>query len=182
VNTGMSDLIETLRDAQRFGFFGDRPIEEAVEHSMSFVRAIGTVPPDTRIIDLGSGGGLPGLVIGSEFPEASILLVDRRRKRTDFLERAVARLRWAHVKVLAADVHDIIREVDTGGRPPFDIATARGFGPPEVTLRSGTALVRSGGSVIISEPPVPDRWPAQLLHELGVRRVDHGSVSVFCDV
>lgn len=172
-------MTETLRDAQRFGFFGAGAIEDAIEHSRSFVRAIGDVSPGTRIVDLGSGGGLPGLVLASAYPAAAIVLVDRRQKRADFLTRAVSRLRWDHVSVACADVADLVGDVASGSLPPFDVATARGFGPPATTLRSAVALVRAGGTVVISEPPVGDRWDAQLLEELCVSMTRHGPVAVF---
>ena len=54
----------------------------------------------TRLVDLGSGGGLPGLVLADAYPERAITLVDRREKRTDFLRRAVRRLGWEHVTVM----------------------------------------------------------------------------------
>ena len=173
------DLIETLRQAQRFGFFGGRPIEEAAEHSRQYVDALGQLVPGTRIVDLGSGGGLPGLVLADAYPTAAITLLDRREKRTDFLRLAVRRLGWSHVEVVAADVSALIAEVGDGTTPPFDVVTARGFGPPEFTLRSAANLARAGGRIIISEPPDDDRWPEELLEECHVTRERHGAVSVF---
>jgi 16S rRNA (guanine527-N7)-methyltransferase len=174
-----SQLIETLRDAQRFGFFGDRDIGEAVEHSRAFADALGPLAAGTRLLDLGSGGGLPGLVLADAYPEASIVLLDRRQKRTDFLERAVLRLGWQHVTVRAADVHRLIHEVSQGQLERFDVVTARGFGPPEVTLRAAVSLCRPGGWIVISEPPSGDRWSEGLLAELGLTGHRFGAVRRF---
>ncbi len=52
----------------------------------------------------------------------------------------------------------------------FDAAVARGFGPPEVTLSAAARLVRSGGVIVISEPPSGERWSAALVQRLGVVR------------
>lgn len=173
------DLIETLRQAQRFGFFGARPIEDSIEHSEQFVHALGELTPAARLVDLGTGGGLPGLVLAAAYPEAEITLLDRREKRTDFLRLAVHRLRWSHVDVISADVAVLIADVLAGAVPPFDVVTARGFGPPAFTLRSAVQLTQPGARIVISEPPSGDRWSLELLDELNVSRERHGSVSVF---
>lgn len=172
-------LLETLRDAQRFGFFGDRPIEEAAHHARGFVDALGPLDVGSRLVDLGSGGGLPGLVLAAAYPTVQITLIDRREKRTDFLRRAASRLGYDHVEVIAGDVAVLIDEVAAGVRPRFDVATARGFGPPSVTLTMGCGLIVPGGRVVISEPPAGDRWDSDLLTELGVTRTAVGHVSVF---
>jgi 16S rRNA (guanine527-N7)-methyltransferase len=172
------DLLETLRQAQRFGFFGARPIEEAVEHSMSFVAALALERPDS-IVDLGSGGGLPGLVIADACRDTSVLLVDRREKRTDFLQRAITRLGFDHVAVFAGDVDHLCRQVETGRRGPFAAVTARGFGPPDLTLRCARRLVGTEGVIVISEPPSGNRWDAALLDELGLTSELVGQVRVF---
>jgi 16S rRNA (guanine527-N7)-methyltransferase len=176
------DLLETLRQAQRFGFFGGRPIEEAVDHSMSFVAALaGGLPAHgpRAVVDLGSGGGLPGLVVADAYRETSVVLVDRREKRTDFLQRAVSRLAFSHVTVIAGDVEAVCREVEAGKRPPFDAVTARGFGPPGMTLRCARRLMSSDGVVVISEPPSGNRWDATLLEELELTSELLGQVRVF---
>ena len=172
-------LLETLRTAQRFGFFGERSIEAAAEHSIDYVRALDGIELPSRLLDLGSGGGLPGLVIADALPGLSIVLLDRRQKRTDFLERAVTKLGLRDVAVRCADVAEVIHEVRSGSSEPFDVVTARGFGPPEFTLRSALAVLSSDGRVVISEPPEGDRWPAELLSELGVCSERRGAVRVF---
>lgn len=172
-------LLETLRLAQRFGFFGDRPVEEAAAHSMAFVQAIGTLPAGARVVDLGSGGGLPGLVIADEYRSVAITLIDRREKRTDFLRRATRRLEFDHVEVIDGDVEHLARQVAIGHTEPFDVVTARGFGPPEVTVRVASRLTTSTGRIVISEPPVGNRWDDTVLDELHLIRESHGSVSVF---
>ncbi|MFP5488879.1 MAG: RsmG family class I SAM-dependent methyltransferase [Acidimicrobiia bacterium] len=172
-------VIETLREAQRFGFFGPGDIADAERHARGYVTAIGEVAPGTRIIDLGSGGGLPGLVLADAYPTASIVLLDRRQKRTDFLERAVRRHGWQDVTVRLDDVDRLVREVRDGTLAAFDVVTARGFGPPEVTLRASVGVCRLGGRIVISEPPDRDRWPDGLLTELDVTSVRIGPVRVF---
>jgi 16S rRNA (guanine527-N7)-methyltransferase len=164
------ELLETLRQAQRFGFFGNRPVEEAVAHAECFVAALDDLPSGSRVLDLGSGGGLPGLVIADARPDVEVVLLDRRQKRTDFLAMAVRRLGFGHVLIWHRDATDVAREIAEGRLAAFDAVTARGFGPPEGTLRTAVGCLGPGsGCVVISEPPTGDRWPPELLDELEVR-------------
>lgn len=159
------NLHEALGRSQRLGFLGDWPIPEVVEHARVFVAALDGVTG--AVIDLGAGGGVPGLVVATDRPDLQLTLLDRRTKRTDFLAQMVRRLDLdGHTKVLAADVDDAIQ----AGHVGFDAAIARGFGPPEFTLRSAVACVRPGGVIVISEPPSGDRWDPELLRELDVVR------------
>lgn len=173
------DLLETLRLAQRLGFFGGAPIEQAIVHSEGYVAALGALPIGARLLDLGSGGGLPGLVLAARYPAIAITLVDRRTKRTDFLARAVTRLGFAHVDVRADDSDDLVRDIVRGALEPFDVVTARGFGPPEFTIRTAAALCAGSGTIVVSEPPSGDRWDPDLLAELGLSGQPHGHVRVF---
>jgi 16S rRNA (guanine527-N7)-methyltransferase len=162
------ETIETLRDAQRFGFLGSRPVEQAAQHSLGFVHALDDLPLGARVIDIGSGGGLPGLVLADGLPGRPIVLVDRRQKRTDFLARAVSRLGLTDVRVRCADVAELAQEVADGSIPPFAAVTARGFGPPDSTLRLARRLIAVDGVIVISEPPSEERWDPALLAELSL--------------
>jgi 16S rRNA (guanine527-N7)-methyltransferase len=167
-------LIGVLRRAQRLGVLGDRPVDEIVEHARAFGRALDDV--DGTVVDLGSGAGVPGLVLAVDRPDLHVVLVDRREKRTDLLRRAVGSLELeGRVSVRTADA-ERLATTESG---TFDAAVARGFGPPELTLRVATRLVRVGGAVVISEPPRGDRWDPELLAGLGVRRRRFGPVSRF---
>lgn len=174
-------LTETLRTAQRLGFFGAAPIEHAIEHASGYLPAVGPLTPGNRLADLGSGGGLPGLVLATAHPEVDVVLIDRRQKRTDFLERAVRRLGLTNTSVWCRDVVDVARAVESDQIPPFDVVTARGFGPPETTLTLAARLLvpSPGGRIVISEPPEGDRWDPVLLTRLGLVGERVGTVRLF---
>ncbi len=160
-------LRAVLSESQRLGFLGERNVDEVIAHARGFLTALDADGAAAlRVVDLGSGGGVPGLVIAYDQPRWQLTLVDRRAKRTDFLARVVSRLGWSQrVTVRCADVTEVIR-TDGGS---FDAAVARGFGPPATTLAVARRLVTDGGRIVISEPPAGARWDDAGLRADGVR-------------
>lgn len=180
---GDQALLAALADIQRRGAIGRVPLSEAVAHADHFATAI---PPGRwRVADLGSGGGLPGLVIAVRRPDLELTLVERRRTRADLLQRAVLALALdARVQVWADDV----RELAVARPRGFEVVTARSFAAPLVTARWAAVLLAAGGLLLVSEPPDPasGRWPADELaaHGLveigllaGVRRFRRGPLA-----
>jgi 16S rRNA (guanine527-N7)-methyltransferase len=161
---GDAELVAALVESQRVGMLGDRPIAEVIEHAGAFVLALANVTG--TVVDLGSGGGVPGLVIARARPDLRLVLVDRRSSRTDHLQRLVARLGLTdRVEVLTVDA------ITLGERRAgvADAVVARCFGAPASTLRAAAPLVRLGGLIVVSEPRrALDRWPQALLDELGL--------------
>jgi 16S rRNA (guanine527-N7)-methyltransferase len=91
----------------------------------------------------------------------------------------VGRHGFDHVMIRAADVAEVLAEVADLIQEPFDVVTARGFGPPETTLRTAVGLLAQTGRIVISEPPAGDRWPSGLVAELGLRSERQGAVRIF---
>ncbi len=166
-----SSLLAALAAIQARGAIGESSLTAAVAHADQFVAAL---PANTRLLaDLGSGGGLPGLVIAVRRPEILVTLVERRRSRADQLQRAVRALRLEHVDVFSGDV----RELAKAQPRSFDVVTARSFAAPKVTARWAGELLVSGGLLVVSEPPQDslNRWPGAIL--AAARLVDLGTLA-----
>jgi 16S rRNA G527 N7-methylase RsmG len=159
-------LVAALQGIQARGAIGEASIAGAITHAEQFVRMI----PDTArtLVDLGSGGGLPGLVIAVRRTDLSITLVERRATRADLLRRAVVSL---DVGTRVIVVADDVRVVAEHSPASFDVVTARSFAAPPITARWAGALLRVGGTLIVSEPPEDDpaRWPDDVLADHGLR-------------
>lgn len=155
-------VADVLTAAQRLGTLGERPIAEVIDHARQFLPALEGVTG--RVIDIGTGAGVPGLVIAESRPDLEITLVDRRATRMDALALGVAGLGWSdRVTVVTAEVDDLGRDTQHAGK--YAAVVSRGFGPPEVTARLARPLLASGGILVVSEPPEPDpnRWTTELL-------------------
>ena len=172
-------LCSALREAHDHGFLGPGPVEAHVRHAVGFVRAYEDcrVEAPARVADLGSGGGVPALVLIEMWPATSFLLIDSNKRRADFLERVVATLRTRDCPEATARRGSLevscSRAEDVGRGPmraSYDLVTARSFGPPAVTAECAAPLLRAGGVLIVSEPPDSDgrRWPATGLANLGL--------------
>ena len=158
-------LLDQLRRAQALGFLGPTPVESHIEHAAGFLSALATV--NGLVIDLGSGGGVPGLVVAAARPDLELVLVDAMAKRCAFLETAVARLDYGGVRVVLGRAEVLGRGELRG---TAEAVLARGFGPPAVTAECGAPFLRVGGRLVVSEPPGPGhRWPAEPLAKLGLR-------------
>jgi 16S rRNA (guanine527-N7)-methyltransferase len=169
LDRGDAELTRLLEEAQDLGFIGPGPLEDHVEHALGFARILSR-RRRTRVLDLGSGGGLPGLVVARHLPGVELALLDSSARRTDFLGRAVARLGLSgRVAVLRRRAEPAGHE--GGLRAGFDAVVTRGFGPPAVTAECASPFLRLGGLLVVSEPPVPatdERWPPGPLGQLGL--------------
>lgn len=161
-------LIELLTESRQRGFLGPGPVEPHLDHARAFAVAAGCVP--SLALDLGAGGGLPGLVLAAEaWPESAWVFLDAQQKRTDFLREAVEALG------IGDRVTVLTERVELVGRAPehrqrYDLVVSRSFGPPAVVVECAAPLLRVGGRLVVSEPPatsVADRWPAAALASLG---------------
>jgi len=159
-------VFDVLREAAALGFLGPGPVEPHVDHARRFAAALRLTD---RVIDLGTGGGVPGLVLAAVLPGTAVVLVDARTNRTDFLERVVGRLGWGdRVTVEAARAEDLGRSPAWRGQTAAVVA--RSFGSPSVTAECAAPLLAVGGQLVVSEPPedVGDRWPAAGLALVGL--------------
>ncbi|HVE45986.1 MAG TPA: RsmG family class I SAM-dependent methyltransferase [Acidimicrobiales bacterium] len=164
-----ADLQAVLEEARELGFLGPGPVDGHIEHAKGFLQAVGAELP-RRVIDLGSGAGLPGLVLAMAWPRIPVVLLDSSERRTLFLARAADELGIStHVVVARARAEEAGRDPDWRARA--DLVVARSFGPPAVTAECAAPLLEVGGRLIVSEPPEEggSRWPEEGLAPLGLR-------------
>lgn len=159
-------LAEVVARAREHGFVGRGSVAQAIEHARGF--ALGLPRPPQRLLDLGSGGGLPGLVLALHWTEAEMTLLDAGKRRCGFLREAVAHVGCAdRVTVVEARAEEAGRLPELRGH--YDAVTARGFGRPAVTAECAAPFLEVGGRLVVSEPPeAEDRWPADGLALVGL--------------
>jgi 16S rRNA (guanine527-N7)-methyltransferase len=82
--------------------------ERHVSDAAAYARVLAALSPAPRcVLDVGSGVGLPGLVIAMALPDVRVVLVERRRRRAAFLTLARGRLGLLGVRVVTGDVRGV---------------------------------------------------------------------------
>lgn len=165
MTTSLTDL---LTESRQLGFLGPGPIEAHLPHAAAFADAVPDAP--ARALDLGAGGGLPGLVLAATvWPTTSWVFLDAQARRSAFLVEAVDALGLAdRVEVVTTRAEEHGRRDEVRGT--FDLVVARSFAAPPVTAECAAPLLRVGGSLVVSEPPsaaAGTRWPTAGVALLG---------------
>lgn len=171
----LAALREVLHRSREFGFLGPGEVDGHIEHARPFVELLAS---GGRVLDLGAGGGVPGLVVAAAASRLSVqrllqlTLLDANARRIAFLRDSVRRLAApVDVSVIEGRAEVLAHRDDLRGA--FDTVIARSFAAPAVTAECATAFLAVGGRLLVSEP-VDDlgRWPAAPLHELGLEPVE----------
>jgi 16S rRNA G527 N7-methylase RsmG len=162
--------------ARRAGFLGSVSNAELIEHSEAFLSAVSDLGPDTSVVELGSGAGVPGLVMALRRPAWRFRLIERSERRADHLRRAGRELGLDRVVVDQRAVESVGR--DPVVRGSADVVVARAFAPPAPTAECAAPLLSAHGLLVVSEPPacpetVPDadRWAGLAGTDLPLRFV-----------
>jgi 16S rRNA (guanine527-N7)-methyltransferase len=170
VTPSEADLLDVLVRAQSLRFLGPGDPADHLSHALGFRDAVVAhlgAEPD-RFCDLGTGGGVPGLVLAALWPKTHGALVESAARRCAALEGWTRDLRIEdRVEVLHGRA-EYWAHAD-GYRETFQAVTARSFARPAITAEIAAGLVRVGGALVVSDPPdaPPERWPADSLTHLG---------------
>ncbi|HXZ83668.1 MAG TPA: RsmG family class I SAM-dependent methyltransferase [Acidimicrobiales bacterium] len=166
-------LVAALLSAQARRAIGPAPIEDHIAHALGFLGTWPELAEADTVLDLGSGGGLPGLVLAARLPKVRFCLLEGSVERARSLEMAVRGLGWTgRVTVRGERAEDAAHRPEM--RAAFPVVVARGFGPPAATAECAAGFLRSEGVLVVSGPPggAPEQWPVGPLGGLGFELVE----------
>lgn len=188
-----------LDRGRSLGFLGTGSIDRHIAHALGFAAAYeasaprprrtkpGTQPSPPRsaafpgvpersgptgLVDLGSGVGLPGIVLAMVWRSCEVQLVEASSRRAQFLEDAVRQCGLEGRVTIRCERAEMVARL-AAIRGQQELAVARSFGGPAVTAECGAPMLALDGLLIVSEPPPApngpqNRWPAEGLARLGL--------------
>jgi 16S rRNA (guanine527-N7)-methyltransferase len=125
------------------GLVGPRELPRLWErHLLNSAAVVPFLPTSGRIIDLGSGAGLPGIVVAAMLPDAEVVLLEPMERRTDWLSEVAETLRLENVVVRRG------RAQDVHGDLVGDAVTVRAVAALDKLYRLALPLLRAGGTLI----------------------------------
>lgn len=161
------------------GLLGPREIPRLWErHLLNCAMVAELVPPAATVVDIGSGAGLPGLVIAMLRPQVQMTLLEPMLRRTTFLGECIAELGLGNVTVQRG------RAEEMAGVFRADIAISRAVAPLDRLVQLSVGVIRPGGTILAlkgEQAPAEIDEAAPVLRRLRVRsaevlRVGHGIV------
>ncbi|MFM9150707.1 MAG: 16S rRNA (guanine(527)-N(7))-methyltransferase RsmG [Candidatus Planktophila sp.] len=120
------------------GLIGPREGERIWErHIFNCLPVTQLIPQGASLFDIGSGAGLPGIVIALARPDLSVTLIEPLERRVSFLNEAVAGL---NIEVIRGRAQDVKKSAD--------FVTARAVAPLEKLKKMSWHMVKTGGSLL----------------------------------
>jgi 16S rRNA (guanine527-N7)-methyltransferase len=164
---------------QRVNLTGIRDLEVAwrklVIDSLTALPGLEDLPAGSKVVDVGTGGGMPGLPLAVCRPDLLFTLIDSTGKKTKFIQDQCKSLHLPHVSVLNDRAETIGQQ--SAHRESFDLAVCRAIGPMRELLEYTLPLVRVGGAVLAMKGPSVE----QELNQAGdaLAALGGGDVNVF---
>jgi 16S rRNA (guanine527-N7)-methyltransferase len=131
-----------LRWNARINLTAATSLDDAMHHIRDCEALIPHIPADAKtLVDIGSGGGLPCVVLAAARPDVTVHAIEPTQKKHAFLRTAARELHLPNLQPRAARLDDVESSA-------FDVATSRATFAIDEWLRAGLRLVRPGGLVL----------------------------------
>jgi len=109
-----------------------------------------------RVIDIGTGAGLPGIPLAIFMPEVEFVLLDSNAKKTRFVQQVILELKLKNVSVLHSRVEDYQPELG------FDTVTMRAFASLPDIMKLTTHLLSADGVLLAMKGQIPEAELAEI--------------------
>ncbi len=126
------------------------PMQMVTLHVLDSLAAVPAFAGAQNVLDVGAGGGLPGMVLAISRPDMKVSMIDTVHKKTAFLNQVKAELELANVTVYTKQVQQL--EVKT----KFDVITSRAFADLSDFVNWSGHLLQEGGQFIALKGTAPE--------------------------
>lgn len=140
--------------------------EEAIveEFVLDSLCGVWSLPETGRVIDIGTGGGVPGLILAIARPDLEFVLTDSASKKTTWVSELVETLELSNVSVRTSRLELLGRDPEF--RESFDVVTAKALAPLNVLCELALPLVKVGGRLLAYKGPALADEITQARHAL----------------
>ncbi|HEY5801262.1 MAG TPA: 16S rRNA (guanine(527)-N(7))-methyltransferase RsmG, partial [Burkholderiaceae bacterium] len=142
------------------------PKAMVIQHLLDSLAAVPAFAGATNVLDVGAGGGLPGVVLAIARPDMAVSMIDTVHKKTAFLTQVKAELGLANVTVHTMRVEQL------RVKQPFDVITSRAFADLSDFVNWSGHLLADGGRFIAMKGVAPEDERARLPAQWQVEKVE----------
>ena len=100
-----------------------KPVDVAVKHFLDAIIPSRYIKPDSRLLDVGSGAGFPGIAIKVMIPTLQVTLVEATRKKVSFLKHVIRELHLSGISAIQSRIENLPQQPGSG----FDVIVSRAF-------------------------------------------------------
>ena len=149
---GYLDLVLQMRSRLNVTGLRDpeRILDVLIVESLDFCRS-DLIPVDGRVLDLGTGAGVPGITLAVWRSDLRLTLLDRTRKKVAFVRSAAEALGLHNCNPAWGSAEELTRHLSADER--FDAVVARGVGSIAHLMRLARPLLRPHGKLLLRKPP-----------------------------
>lgn len=122
------------------------PREVAIKHFLDSLMPAGCIPDRGRLLDIGSGGGFPGIPLKIFKPSISVLLIDGVRKKINFLKHVLRTLSLENIEARQMRAEDLLKFPEYAAS--FDIIISRALSDLSIFVKSALPLLAKDGTII----------------------------------
>ena len=131
------------------------PFEIAIKHFLDSLAAAPLIPPGAILLDVGSGGGFPGLPLKILIPSLTVALVDASRKKVSFLKHVIRELALDNINALHCRVEDLAADPTYTNK--FEIIISRALTSLESFVNKAVPLMTRQGYLIAMKGKVEQK-------------------------
>ncbi len=130
------------------------PMEVAVKHFLDAIAPIPDIPPNGTLLDIGSGGGFPGIPLKICQPSMSVTVIDASRKKVNFLKHMIRTLGLEDIYALHIRAEDFAKKPDVSGH--FDVIISRALSSLTHFAVTAAPFLKQNGLIIAMKGTVSD--------------------------
>ena len=122
------------------------PLAVAVKHFLDSIATANSIPPDAVLLDIGSGGGFPGLPLKIVIPSLSVTLIDASHKKVSFMKHVIRSLKLVNIDALHTRAEELARSRTYG--QAFDVIVSRALSDIDTFVCLSLPLLAKDGMMI----------------------------------